>query len=92
MEERDLFDKSLNLVKEAMKNVLQEVLIVLPDKTSHIVYITDLKAKDDGGIEVGFNTPSEDRKEELYPHVVNCIKAQIEEVSQTRESKVIKWW
>lgn len=92
MKERNLFDKSYDLVQQAMENVIQEVLIELPDGTTHIVYITKLKALKDGGIEINFNTPSEDRKPELYPIVEKCIQTQIEQATEERKRKLIKWW
>lgn len=76
----EVYEKSLGLVREAMKEVIQEILIELPDGTAHIVYIMGLKFSDNRGqVEIDFNTPSEDRKDELYAHVENCVKIQLQE-------------
>ena len=87
--EKDLFDKSYSLVKESMKNVIQEVLLTLPDGSSHMVYITEMNVIGDNQVEVFFNTPSEDRKEELYPHVIECIKTQYHEAKSSK--KLLGW-
>lgn len=77
----EVYNKSLGVIKEAMKRVVQEILITLPDGTSHIVYLTGLKFSDSaaGQVEIEFNTPSTDRKAELYEHVEKCVIIQIQE-------------
>ncbi len=75
----EVYEKSLELVRSAMKNVIQEILINLPDGTSHIVYITGLNFLDNGSVGIDFSTPSEDRKDELYAHVEKCVKIQIQD-------------
>lgn len=75
----EVYEKSLGVVRDAMKDVIQEILIELPDGTAHIVYIMGLKFSDKNQIEVDFNTPSEDRKDELYVHVEKCVRIQLQE-------------
>lgn len=74
-----LYDKSLGIIKEAMEDVLQEILITLEDGTDHIVYLTKIEII---GSEVsyGFSTPSEDRKADLTPHVEKILKMQLDEI------------
>lgn len=88
----EAFDKSLDIIKESMKGVIQEILLTLPDGTAHMVYITGLKMSDTvkDEVEVSFNTPSTDRKAELYEHVENCVKIQLEQ--QFKEIKKKKFW
>lgn len=75
----EVYEKSLGVVREAMKEVIQEILIELPDGTAHIVYIMGLKFSDRNEVEIDFNTPSEDRKDELYAHVENCVRIQLQD-------------
>jgi hypothetical protein len=74
-----LYDKSLGIIKEAMKDVKQEILIKLEDGTDHIVYVTELQISGNG-VSYGFSTPSEDRKAELTPHVERVLKLQLDEI------------
>ncbi|ASD52018.1 head vertex assembly chaperone [Pseudomonas phage PspYZU05] len=82
-------DKSLEVIKEAMSNVIQEILITLEDGTTHMVYVMALDATDKG-IKVEFNTPSKDRKDELAVHVEKCIIAQINSVTKQRRKSWLK--
>lgn len=82
----EIFERSLNVIKKAMKDVKQEIIIQLPDGTSHVVYIMAL-ALNNGNVEYSFSTLSEDRKEELSHHVDNCLKAQIDTILQELNSK-----
>lgn len=82
----DPYEKSYRIMKDAMSNVKQEILIFLPDGTSHIVFVTSIKASKDnpGELEILFCTPSENRKKELYDHVYNCVQ-KMYEMSQDRK-------
>lgn len=72
----DNFEKSHSIIKDAMKNVIQEIVIKLEDGSSHLVYITGLNIED-GKVSIDWSTPSEDMKEVIGPHVEECIKKQI---------------
>ena len=74
-----IYDKSLGIIKEAMKDVKQEILIKLEDGTDHIVYVTELQISGNG-VSYGFSTLSEDRKAELTPHVERVLKLQLDEI------------
>lgn len=87
---KQIYEKSLSLVKEAMKNVKQEILITLPDKTNHICYVMNVHIKPNGECTVDFSTPTESRKAELAEHVENCIKIQIEQVLKNPPKK--RWY
>lgn len=73
-----IYQRSAEIVKKAMENVIQEILITLEDGSNHVVYVTSLTAIEGGGVSLEFSTLSEDRKAELTPHVEKCIKMQIE--------------
>ncbi|QLA10639.1 hypothetical protein TH2_071 [Shewanella phage Thanatos-2] len=85
----DKISKDQEIIKQAMSNVIQEMLIMLPDNTSHLVYILSLDMTSKG-LKVEFNTLSEDRRDELAVHVEKCIMAQLEEI--TPKPKGIKKW
>ena len=69
---------SLDVIREAMGNVIQEMIIIL-DGEHHLVYIQKLKISKKGKVEFEFSTADESKKEALIPHIENCIKIQIEE-------------
>lgn len=85
-----IYQKSLDIVKKAMENVIQEILITLEDGSEHIVYITSLDNIEGNGVSVSFSTLSEDRKAELAPHVEKCIKIQIEQALMEHKKKRFK--
>ncbi|QPB12321.1 hypothetical protein [Providencia phage PSTCR6] len=72
-----LYKQSLDIIKEAVKDVLQEILIIIDDKP-HLVYIHSMDIKD-GKIDFSYSTLSELPKDELIPHIQNAIIQQIEE-------------
>ncbi|QQV88900.1 hypothetical protein [Providencia phage PSTRCR_121] len=72
--EPDLYKKSEDIIKEAMSSVIMELVILL-DGESHLVYIHSLDIND-GQIEFTFSTLSES-KDDLVPHIENCIKESI---------------
>lgn len=71
-----LFNKSFDIIKKSMEDVKQEIVITLLDGSAHIVYIHSVKILGNS-VEVNFSTLSDDRKDELAPHVDECIKMQI---------------
>ncbi|UPW42404.1 head formation protein [Salmonella phage CF-SP2] len=85
-----LYQRSMDIIKKAMDNVVQEILITLEDGSQHIVYVTSIDSVDGTGVSVGFSTLSEDRKAELAPHVEKCIKIQIEQALVERNKKRFK--
>ena len=78
--------KALDVIREAMKDVIQEMVIKIDDEPQ-LVFIHKLHINTDGKVEFEFSTPSEKNKDALIPHIENCIKIQIEEL--TEDSK--KW-
>lgn len=80
-------DKAHELIKESMGRVKQEILI-RTDDGDYIVYIQDISMKPNGEVSIEFSTPNEDMKDILYPHVVQCIKNQIEEYTKERRWKL----
>lgn len=72
-----LYNQSLDVIKEAVKDVLQEILIIIDDNP-HLVYIHSMDIKD-GKIDFSYSTLSELPKDELIPHIQNAIIRQIEE-------------
>ncbi len=79
-----LYDKSLGIIKDAMKDVKQEILIKLEDGTDHIVYITEIQISGNG-VSYGFSTPSEDRKVELTVHVEKILQMQLNDLMFKRK-------
>lgn len=72
-----LYNQSLDVIKEAVKDVLQEILIIIDDNP-HLIYIHSMDIKD-GKIDFSYSTLSELPKDELIPHIQNAIIRQIEE-------------
>ena len=72
-----LYNQSLDVIKEAVKDVLQEILIIIDDMP-HLVYIHSMDIND-GKIDFSYSTLSELPKDELIPHIQNAIIRQIEE-------------
>ncbi len=85
-----IFKKSLDIVQKAMENVIQEILVTLEDGSNHMVYVTLLRAEEDGRVTLEFSTLDESRKAELTPHVENCIKIQIQQALAEKKKKRFK--
>ena len=86
------YEKSLDIIKQSMGRVIQEMLITLPDGTPHMVYITKINIDPKGKVEVDFGTPSEERKDELILHVEKCITMQINDALQEMNMKKKRWF
>ncbi|AHY25001.1 head vertex assembly chaperone [Pectobacterium bacteriophage PM2] len=85
------YEKSLKIIKDSMGTVKQEILLTLPDGSSHIVYVMDINISNKGQVTVDFGTPSEERKAELAVHVEKCVTMQINDA--LRNIKMNKrWW
>lgn len=85
------YEKSLKIIKESMGSVMQEILMTLPDGSSHMVYVTKINISGKGQVTVDFGTPSEERKAELAEHVEKCVTLQINEELQKINMKK-GWW
>lgn len=72
------YEKSLEIIRESMGSVKQEILLTLPDGSPHMVYVTKVDISAKGEVTVDFGTPSEDRKNELADHVVKCVTMQLQ--------------
>lgn len=79
-----LYEKSLSIIKDAMKDVRQEIIIKLEDGTDHIVYVGDVTISG-SRVHYGFSTPSEDRKDELAKHVDHIIKLQMADIQSKKK-------
>lgn len=77
-----------NMVKEAMKDVKQEMVIVL-DGEHHLVYIHNINIEKSGQVTIDFSTPSEGMKDMLLPHVEACLKQQY--LDYLEQEKTRKW-
>lgn len=88
MNEKEIIDKSVELVQTAMKDVISEFLIKLEDESQHIVYIHSFDIDNNGCIEYDFSTPSTDRKAELIPHIEIIFKTMIEDFGKSKKSKM----
>lgn len=79
-----LYEKSLGIIREAMKDVKQEILIKLEDGSDHIVYIHDITINSNS-VSYDFSTPSEDRKDELTKHVEHIIQLQMADIKSKKK-------
>lgn len=70
----DIEQKTKSILDDAMKDVIQELLINDQNDVPHLVYIH--KVYWDNGLKVEFSTPDEN-KDELTPLVHDAIFAQI---------------
>lgn len=86
-----VFNESLKIVRSAMENVIQEILITLEDGSHHIVYITKLDWVD-GKIVMDFAVLDQDRKAELAPHVEKCVTMQVQQAFNERTKKKFKFF
>lgn len=69
--------ESKNILDEALKDVIQEILITDEDGKAHLVYVHRIFW--DNGLKVEFSTP-DDNKEALIPLVHDAIFAQISDI------------
>ena len=81
-----LFNESLKIIKSAMENVIQEIVIKLEDGSTHIVYVTKLDWVD-GKVVMDFAVLDQERKAELAPHVEKCITMQLQDAFNKRSKK-----
>ena len=84
-----VFRKSHEIIQEAMKTVIQEIVIKLNGQ-SHLVYVHKLNISPSGEVTIEFSTPSEAHKDELYPHVEACVKQQIQSALKTKKKSLWK--
>lgn len=85
------YEKSLDIIKQSMGSVMQEILLTLPDGSSHLVYVTKIDISPKGQVTVDFGTPYEERKGELAEHVEKCVTMQINEALKEINMKK-RWW
>lgn len=76
---RSVYDQSLDLIKESMANVIQEIIIDLDGK-SYLVYLTRINIDPSGKVEFDFNTFNQEDIEMLRPHVEKCLLQQIKSI------------
>lgn len=82
-----LFNKSFEIVKEAMKDVKQELLLTLEDGTNHVVYIHDCRVLNNGQVETDFSTLTEGRQEEIAHGVEMCMRSQLDRPSHVPKKR-----
>jgi hypothetical protein len=87
--DKSVFDKSLDIIKEAMSDVMQEMVIII-DNEPHLVYIQSLDINR-GQVEFTYSTLSDVPKEELVQHIENCIKAQIKNIESKTFLQRLFW-
>lgn len=80
-----------SIIQEAMKDVKQEIVILLNGE-HHLIYIHKVKIDKKGKVTFDFSTPSNYPKDELVPHIENCIKAQYQDFTDfVSQEKGKKW-
>lgn len=67
---------SIDVIKESMKEVIQELVVIDKNGQHHLVYIMNISYNHDKGLEVDFNSPS-GVTDELSELVNKAIQAQI---------------
>lgn len=78
------------LVHEAMKNVIQEMIVIDENGDHHIIYIHGLGIDPETkGFYVDYSTPSD--RDYVYPYMIKALQLQIEEIDQEMKQKSI-WW
>ncbi|AAP75945.1 gp40 head vertex assembly chaperone [Escherichia phage RB69] len=87
-----VFNESLKIIRSAMENVIQEILITLEDGSHHIsLYYktsTGLMVKSKWTLQ--FLTRTE--KAELAPHVEKCVTMQVQQAFNERAKKKFKFF
>ena len=74
-------EEAHGLIQEAMKDVIQELIIVDEEGEHHIVYIHNVEYDPDTkGIMVDYSTPSD--RDVVYPHIIKALTAQIKDVEE----------
>lgn len=74
-------EEAHSLIQEAMKTVIQELIIVDEEGEHHIVYIHNVEYDPDTkGIVVDYSTPSD--RDVVYPHVIKALTSQIKEAEE----------
>lgn len=76
--DKDLEDKAVSTIQEAMKNVVQEIVLIDKSGKSHISYVTKL-CYEDNKVVFEFCTPSKE-KDIVEQLTRECLEAQIKEV------------
>ncbi|QAY01220.1 head vertex assembly chaperone [Aeromonas phage ZPAH1] len=74
MEEEYNENKYKDIIKEALRNVTQELVIRIGDD-HYLTYVHDVQFHD-GKMHIDWSTPHEEEKEILFPHVQRALIAQ----------------
>lgn len=78
------------LIHEAMKNVIQEMIVVDEDGEHHIIYIHGLGIdQETDGFYVDYSTPSD--RNHVYPYMIKALQLQIDDIYKEIKQKSI-WW
>lgn len=89
MTDEDIELKYKNIIDEALKNVKQE-LIILIDDIPYLIYIHEIYIKEDGKHEIDWSTPHDNTeidRDILFSHVVDAINAQFKEFNECQSKK-----
>lgn len=82
-------EEAHGLIQEAMKTVLQEMIIIDEEGEHHIVYIHSVGYDpEQKGVVVDYSTPSD--RNHVYPHVIKALQSQIAEVEENMKKE--KLW
>lgn len=83
-------EEAHGLIQEAMKTVIQELIIVDEEGEHHIVYIHNVEYDPDTkGIVVDYSTPSD--RDVVYPHIIKALTAQIKEAEEKLKKETV-WY
>ena len=73
-------EEAHDMIKEAMENVMQEVVIIDESGEHHLIYVHSIKADNRGKVDIEYSTHS--NREHVYPYLVKAITAQLEEINE----------
>lgn len=80
MEKVTNLDQAHDLIKESLKNVIQELIIIDKDGEHHMVYIHCVGVDENGQLAVDFSTPS--NSDHVYPYLVDALTLQIKQIAE----------
>lgn len=77
-------DEAQNLIREAMKDVRQELLIIDKSGNPHLVYVFDMHYHD-GKLHVDYKSLVEN--DEIHSLVIEAMNAQIKQIMKEKEEQ-----
>lgn len=89
MKQPNSLEEAHNMIKDAMGEILQEIIVIDENGEHHIVFIHDIVTNENNELEVIFSTPS--NRDHVYPYIVKAINEQFNEAQEDLKKKSI-WY